>query len=95
MNTETPAVTPDLIRARLRCAAQALQEAESVVQQAAQKQPLRFGTLAADLDAAPMAAWDHALASRASKAKRRPRPLIKQHWRFKRLIHPRRTGATA
>ncbi len=51
--------------------------------------------LAADLDAAPMAAWDHALASRASKAKRRPRPLIKQHWRFKRLIHPRRTGATA
>ena len=43
----------------------------------------------------PMAAWDHALASRASKAKRRPQPLIKQRWRFKRLIRPRRTGATS
>ena len=49
MNTQCPAVTPDLIRARLRTAAQALQEAESVVQQAAKEQPLRFGTLAAGL----------------------------------------------
>ena len=49
MNTQCPAVTPDLIRARLRCAADALQEAESVVQQAAQKQPLRFGALKAGL----------------------------------------------
>ena len=49
MNTETPAVTPDLIRARLRCAADALQEAESVVQQAAKEQPLRFGALIAGL----------------------------------------------
>ena len=50
MNTEhTPAVTPDQIRARLRCAADALQEAESVVQQAAKEQPLRYGTLAAGL----------------------------------------------
>ncbi len=49
MNTETPAVTPDLIRARLRTAAAALQDVESVVQQAAQKQPLRFGALKAGL----------------------------------------------
>lgn len=49
MNTQCPAVTPDLIRARLRTAAQALQEAESVVQQAAQKQPLRYSALIAGL----------------------------------------------
>lgn len=49
MNTQCPAVTPDQIRARLRHAADALQEAESVVQQAAKEQPLRFGTLAAGL----------------------------------------------
>ena len=49
MNTQCPAVTPDQIRARLRHAADALQEAESVVQQAAQKQPLRFGALKAGL----------------------------------------------
>ena len=49
MNTETPAVTPDLIRARLRTAADALESAESVVQQAAKEQPLRFGALKAGL----------------------------------------------
>ena len=49
MNAATPAVTSDQIRARLRCAAQALQEAESVVLTAAQEQPLRFGGLVAGL----------------------------------------------
>lgn len=47
MNLNT--ATPDLIRARLRTAAAALQDAESVVQQAAQKQPLRYGALKAGL----------------------------------------------
>ena len=50
MNTETPAVTPSvLIADQLRHAAAALQEAESVVQQAAQKQPLRYSALIAGL----------------------------------------------
>jgi hypothetical protein len=50
MNTEhTPAVTPDQIRARLRCAADALQEAESVALAAAKEQPSRFGALVAGL----------------------------------------------
>lgn len=46
--------------------------------------------LSADLADDPAMAWDHALATRAAKSKRRPKALIKQHWRFKRLI---RNGA--
>ena len=51
--------------------------------------------LSADLVEVPMAAWDSALATRAAKAKRRSKPQIKQHWRFKRLIHPRRRSGCA
>ena len=46
-----------------------------------------------DLADDPAMAWDHALATRAAKGKRRPKALKKQHWRFKRLIRPRRAGA--
>ena len=50
MNTETPAVTPAvLIADQLRNADAVLQHAESVVNQAAEKHPLRYGGLVAGL----------------------------------------------